>query len=400
MRSGVVAILVGAGISCACDEAFAADANRINIQAVVTETYDSNISRSNAEVAAERGVTPGDSITEPSIAVDIRVPLSRQSVFLNGSVGYNFYARNTILNSGNINLAGGVDLQVRNCKGILSGDISYGQSDLQELNAAVTKNINNTEILSLSGSCGPAVGFAPTLSLTQTWSGNSSPELKSQNYRDFNVTTGLAYRRPLFGELSAYFSYDDASYANQNVPALALVLQDGYRNYGAGMRYDRRFGARIEGDVHVGYTWVQPTARTVQSFAGPTFGGDITFRFSRLLQAQLSFSRAVNPTNRPDVTYGIDNTVSGSINYSVGRKLNLAAGASGESNSYRGRPLFIVVNQDVTSERIWDVFATAKYQLNRRLGFGLDYHHEQRDANPSDFSYTDDRIALSIMAAI
>ena len=206
MRSDVVAILVGAGLFGTCDEAFAADANRINIQAVVTETYDSNISRSNAAVAAERGVTPGDSITEPSIAVDIRVPLSRQSVFLNGSVGYNFYARNTILNSGNINLLGGVDLQVRNCKGILSGDISYGQSDLQELNAAVTKNINNTEILSLSGSCGPAVGFAPTLSLTQTWSGNSSPELKSQNYRDFNVTSGLAYRRPLFGELSAYFS--------------------------------------------------------------------------------------------------------------------------------------------------------------------------------------------------
>jgi hypothetical protein len=400
MRSGVVAILVGAGLSCACDEAFAADANRINISGVVTETYDSNISRSNAAVAAARGVTPGDSITAPAITVDIRVPVSRQSVFLKGSVGYNFYARNTILNSADINLLGGVELLVRNCKGTLSGDISYEQSDLQQLSLAVTKNINDTRSVSLAGSCGPAVGFAPTLSLTQTWSDNSSPELRSQNYGDFDVTAGLAYRRPLFGELSAYFSYDDTTYAETNLPALALVLQNGYRNYAAGIRYDRRFGARIEGDIKVGYTSVQPTARTVPGFEGPTFGGDLTFRFSRLLQAQLSFSRAVNPQNQAGVTYGIDNTVSGSISYSVGRKLSLAAGASGESNSYRGRPLFIVVNQAVTSERIWDVFASAKYQLNRRIGFGLDYTHEQRDANPAAFSYTDDRIGLSISGRI
>ena len=401
MRSGVVAIWVGAGLSCAGGAAFAADAHRINIQAIVTETYDSNVARSNAALAAERGVNPQDWITHPSIAVDILIPVSRQSVFLKGSVGYDFYARNSNLSAGNIDLQGGAHLLVRHCQATLAGGIVYQQSDLQNLSLAATRNINDTESVSLDGSCGAAVGFAPTLALTQEWSNNSAPELKQSNYRDFNVTAGLAYRRPLFGQLSAYFTYDDATYPNRGLFVVApALLQDGYHTYGGGVRYERRFGARIEGDVKVAYTSLRPVNPLVRGFDGPTFGADLNFRFSRVLQAQLSLARAVNPTIRPDVTYGIENSVSGTISYTVGRKLNLAVGASGESNSYRGRPLIIVLNQDVTSERIWGVFASAKYQLNRRIGFGLDYHHEQRDAHPTDFSYTDDRVVLSISGTI
>jgi hypothetical protein len=395
MRSGVVAILVGAGFTCACDGALAADANRINIDALVTATYDSNIARSNATIAAQRGISPEDFITAPSIAVDIRVPLSRQSVFLKGSVGYDFYARNTILNSANINLQGGANLLVRNCEATVSGSIDYAQSDLNQLNLAVTKNINNTTSVNLNGSCGGTVGFAPTLSLNQEWSNNSAPQLKQTNFRDFNVTAGLAYRRPLFGQLSAYFSYDDAAYPNRGL--LALQLQNGYRNYGAGVRYERKFGARIEGDIKVGYTAVRPINPTVAGFDGVTFGGDVNFRFSRLLQAHLTFAREINPQILPGVSYGVENSFNGQITYSVGRKLSLAAGGSVESNNYRSS---VNVPGQVASETIWDIFGSARYQLTRRIGFSLDYHHEQRDAIPTDFSYTDDRVELTISGRI
>ena len=398
MRSGMIAIVVGVGLSGACDTALAADANRLSVRAVVTETYDSNVAASDAAVAAERGISQQDSITEPSIAVDILVPVSRQSVFLKGSAGYDFYSRNSILNSGRIDLQGGANLLVRNCKGTVSAGVNYQQSDLQDLSLIATRNVNDTESVNLNGSCGGQVGFAPTLSLTQTWSNNSSPLLKPSDFRDLNATVGLAYRRPLFGELSAFFSYDDASFPNRDLFAAASPLQDGYRNYGVGVRYDRRFGARIEGDVKVAYTSVQPNDPTVRSFQGVTFGADLTFRFSRLLQAQLSLARAVSPTIRPDVTYSVQNSYGGQLNYSLGRKLTLSGGASGEVDSYRGA--VILANQDITNETIWSAFVSAHYQLNRRIGFGLDVRHQRRDANLTAFSYSDDRVALSIAAGI
>lgn len=398
MRSGGVAVAIGAGLACAAGGACAADANRIDIQAVVTETYDSNVARSDAALAAARGVKQQDSITEPSIAVDILLPVSRQAVFLKGSAGYDFYGRNTILNSGRINLQGGVQALLRSCKATVAGGISYQQTDLQDLSLVATRNVNDTRSVSLDGSCGGHVGLAPTLSVAQRWSDNSSPALQGSNYNEFSLTTGLGYRRPLFGELSAYFSYDQTSFPDRNLFGAVSILQDGYRDYGGGLRYDRRFGAKIEGDVKVAFTWLRPNDPAVRGFQGVTYGADVTVRFSRLLQAQLSLARAVNPTIRPDVTYSIQNTYSGQLDYTLGRKLKLVAGASGESDSYRGA--VIVTNVDVTSDTVWDVFGSARYQLNRRVGFGLDIRHERRDANLTDFSYSDDRIGLSIMAAI
>lgn len=381
-----------------CEPALAADDNRIDIQAVAAETYDSNIAESDAAVAAERGLTPADWTFAPSIAVDLLLPISRQAVFLKGSVGYDFHADNRILNNGDIDLQGGLKGEVARCRGTLTDDFKYAQTELQYLTLAVTKNTETDETIGLDGSCGGQVGFVPTLSVSEHWTNNSSPELLTSDYRDLNLRTGLAYRRPLFGELSTYFSYDQADFPNRDLLVGPGSIQDGYKVYGVGVQYDRRFGARIEGTVRMSYVDLRPDDATVQGFTGVTFGADVSMRVSRLLQAKLTLQRGVDPTIWPGVTYAVENSYGLEADYAPGRKLKFVAGVAGGSNQYHGADL--IPNVDIANETYWSVRGGVTYQLNRRFGLGLDATHEARDANLPEFSYTDTRVAFSLKAGI
>jgi len=376
----------------------AADDNRIDIQAVVTETYDSNVARSDAELAAERGITQQDWIFQPAISVDLLLPVSRQAFFLKGSVGYDFYADNHILNNGNIDLQGGVKGQIATCRGTLTDDFKDAQTDLQYLSLAATKNTELDETVALDGSCGGQIGIVPTLSVSERWSNNSAATLLTSNYRDFDLKTGIAYRHPRFGELSTYFSYDQADFPNRDLLVGPATIQDGYKVYGVGVQYDRRLGARIEGVVHISYTDLRPDAASVQGFQGVTYGADVTVRFSPLLQAKLSLQRGVQPTIWPGVTYEVDNSYGIEADYTLGRKLKLVAGASGGSDQYHGADL--IPNVDISSETLWSVRGSIAYQLTRRFGLELDATHEARDANVAAFSYPDNRVALSLKAGI
>jgi hypothetical protein len=287
--------------------------------------------------------------------------------------------------------------QIARCKGTLTDDFKYAQTDLQYLPIAVTKNTERDESIGLDGSCGGQVGLVPTLAVSEDWTDNSSAELFTSDYQALNLRTGLAYRAPRFGELSAFFSYDQTDFPNRDLLVGPATIQDGYKVYGAGVRYDHRLGARIEGTLTVSYSDLRPDDATVQGYAGVTFDADVTMRFSRLLQAKLTLERAVNPTIWPGITYAVDNSYALEADYTPGR-LKFVAGVSGGSNQYHGADL--IPNVDISSESLWSVRGSVAYQLNRRIGLELDASHEARDANVAEFSYPDTRVALSLKAGI
>ena len=237
MNKVVLATCSALGALAACGSALAADDNRVDIDAVVTEAYNSNVAASDAAAAAERGITPSDWIFDPSITVDLLLPISRQAVFLKGSVGYDFYADNHVLDNGDIDLQGGLKGQISTCRGTLTDDFKYAQTELQYLPIAITKNTESDKSIGLDGTWRAQVGFVPTLSVSEDWTNNSSAELLTSDYQDLNLKTGLAYRRPTFGELSAYFSYNQADFPNRDLLVGPATTQDGYKVYGVGVRY-------------------------------------------------------------------------------------------------------------------------------------------------------------------
>src|SRR5437588_164966 len=99
MRVQVLSMTAAAALSALAAPALAQETRPLGVQAVISEIYDSNVARSSYLLASARGVTQSDWITEPGVTLNLNKTFGRQSAFLRGSVGYDFYARNTRLNS-------------------------------------------------------------------------------------------------------------------------------------------------------------------------------------------------------------------------------------------------------------------------------------------------------------
>ena len=106
---------------------------RLDIGISVLNSYESNILRLRKGVPAPPGQSRDDIRATPAITVDILQPLGRQSVFLSGSAGYDFYRENDQLERERIDLTGGTNLAFGPCSSQLA--LSYGrqQSDLADI---------------------------------------------------------------------------------------------------------------------------------------------------------------------------------------------------------------------------------------------------------------------------
>src|SRR5690606_34902281 len=128
--------------------------------------YDSNVLRASDGQQLTSG-HKSDIRYSPSLNLDIYVPLSRQAVFLGGTVGYDFHQRNGTLDRERIALRGGADYQFGRCSGTLSGDYSRQLSDLTDFFDPSTgdllsgDNTEETRSVDFSVGCSRAYGLRP-----------------------------------------------------------------------------------------------------------------------------------------------------------------------------------------------------------------------------------------------
>ncbi len=398
MRHKTATLLGAVCVSAIGGSALADDPQRITVQAAVAETYDSNVAESGAAAAAARDISPEDAIFQPQITADVTLPFGRQDVFLKGLLSYDSYARNSVLNSGAINLQGGFDGRFRDCKATLTGDFDDHRTSLQNLNVTVVRNIEETESIRLDGDCGREIGLGPTISVIQQWSGNSAPQLITSDFRSLTATAGIAYRRPSIGELSLVGSYNQTDFPNRGLLIGPASTQDGYRDYSVEMRYNRRLGARLEGSISIGYTVLDPYVASVAGYGGLEYKADLSVRVSSRLQAKVSLAQAPIPTIISNSTYTIEKSYSAEADYAIGPRLSLKLSGSDRSDHYQGAAL--VSGVDIQRESFVTVSGAAHLQLGRRLAVELQGEHEIRSADVAIYNFTDDRVTLSISAAI
>ncbi len=377
--------------------ASAAAGGRFKLQLNGEVTYDSNVARSDEALAALRGIKPSDVIFTPTLEMDILQPVSRESVFLNGLVGYDFYDKNHVLNNARLDLHGGVNGQLSRCKGTFTAGYARHQSDLQYLTLAATKNVEEVKSVTLDGDCGRRIGLAPTFSVSQVWSDESARVLATSSFRALTATVGMAYRRPSFGELSAYVRYNDTTYPDRNLLTVPGLVEDGFKSYSGGARYERKLGAKIELAGHLGYTSLKPNVAGLIGFDGATYGADISVRPSSRIKTTFKFDRSVNPSDRPDTTYSLDEIYSLEGLYSASQRLQFTLGGSQATSHLRGSAL--ISGLDLADERVRAVYGSVRLQMGRRLFFTLDARREVRNANIVSYNYGDTRVGLSVSAA-
>jgi hypothetical protein len=398
MRGVVVSVLGLAAAAAFCDHADADDVERVTVQATAIASHDSNVAHSDAALAAQRGVTPADDVFSPGVSIDLSLPLGLEEVFLKGTAAYNIYARNTQLNSQDVDLTGGVAARLLACKATLSGSVEDARTDLAQLAVGVTRNIENIETVGVSAECGREGGFGPSFSITQRYASNSAPQLFPSDSRSTTANAGIAYRRPQFGELELVGTFEQTDYPNRQLQVDQTAQQDGYRAYSVGVLYDRRLGARIEGTFEVGYVMLAPHLSGVRDYRGPYYRADVSWRISPRLQAQLQATRSPNPTNVSEATYDLRDLFSGSIDYAITPKLKLQFTGSDTTDSYTGDGFVsgVTVQHQVT--RVLTV--SSHLQLSRRASIELWFTREVGDADIKSYDYTDSRAGLSVYVAI
>lgn len=356
-------------------------------------TYDTNVARSDVVRAALRGIKRQDTLYSPRMTIDAERSFGRQSLFLEGDIGYDFYQRNRQLNREHIALQGGGRAQLGLCRGVVTGAYSRQQSDLQDLKVEVTKNVATGRRLSVDISCGRKIGFTPTLSVSRAALDNSNPLRFESDSRSTSVKGGLAYSRPTFGEISALATYRKTDFPHRLLSVGGMNLQDGFETYAGGLSYTRELGARIQGNAQVFYTAVRPSVPGSEAFHGLTYLASLSFRPTSKLNAKLDFGRQVDPSNRTNGTYTVARTLAVTATYKVGGRGQASIGASRTDHQNRGALFAGPI--DIPKETVKAVYGSLEFDVSRRVAVILDARHEVRDAAAPGFSYVDNRAGLS-----
>lgn len=366
------------------------NATQVDLSANVI--YDDNVSRSSGTLAAGRGLNASDVIFQPTIALNLARVFGRESAFIRGTLGYDFYDRNTQLNRENIDLSGGVNAQVLRCQEGVDVNYSRLQSDLADQAIGLVNNTRQDITVGGSVGCGGAIGLAPSASVTQTWITNSNALARTADSNTLAGTASLAYRRPSFGTISVFGSYSETTFPNQPLPTLGPIQDYNYNVYAGGVAVNRRVGARIEANASISYSVLQSNAPGAGSFSGLTYSGDLTYHATSRLSADAFLSRSTNPSNRIGSNFSVNETYGLNINYSASNRLSFnlrGARSSSNYNSLTTGPAF-----DLTRATTYNVGASAYYRLNRLLRLSINVQDIESTANFVGLSYSDQRVTL------
>jgi hypothetical protein len=366
--------------------------SKTEVEGVLDAVYDTNVSRSNAAEAARRGLKPEDEILMPHVEFDLLRPYGRQSLFLTGLAGYDLYNHNSKLNRERIDVEGGADPRIGSCEGTLSGRYRRHQSDLIGIVGPVAVNVETNKSANFNADCLKTVGFSPTVGVSQTWNKNSAPARVVADSRTFAVNAGLSYSQPALGIISIFGQYNDTHYPQRPTAILGTLVADSYLSYEAGMVLDRHLG-RIEGTIKVSYTSLTPNLKTVKGFKGLTYSATLGATISSKLSATLDAERATRPSIQPTSSFVREDNVVGDLIYKLNERTDLNLGATWAQRQYGGS--ITIPGTTLTNEHLWDVHASGKLDLSRRLALALEVRHEIRHANLTSLNYASTRVELT-----
>jgi len=378
----------------------------VDITANASVQYDTNVARTSEALAARENIRPEDTTYTPSIYAHLLLPIGRQAVFLDGSLGYTGHQHNSQLDNTHADIKGGVGNSLGPCGTVLTGAYSRGRSEFGN-NLLVTNvlDIQETEKIDFGVACKRAAGLGIFADAARTWSSNSLPQSANGNYVSTVYTGGVSYGRPSFGSLSLNISDAKTDYSSDELAAL-LTGRSSFEAKSAGVRFERRLGGRIQASTSISYTKATsdqaiPVGSTIpgsRDFSGLTYSGDISYRASSRLEGHAGSNRSVNPSQITGGSFEVDTEYQLGLTYRVGTRITLGLTGRDRQTTVHGDIPAALAATTLTDARSKTIEASADYRLNKRLSFILSARHETRDANNALFAYDDDGVGLSVSA--
>ncbi len=372
----------------------AADAPPINVSLGIR--YDSNVSASNQALASARGLRREDEIFSPALAVNYAKQLGSLNFFTQGTLGYDFYANNDILNRERIGVLAGVGAQVSGCQLTPRASYMRRQSDLEDLNVGITKNTQEDITVGLDVVCNGFGRLVPSASVQQTWADNSANNLLSSDYESFSANAGLGYQVGSFGTISLVGQYADTQYHNRFIPVVAALQRDGYKVYSGGLHYEKPIGATLEVGASVYQTSLSYDGLGL-NFSGITYDGTVTYRPDSRFDITGHFGRQTSPTNFLNAAYSIDQIMSADAHYRLTSRMVAGIGASNRRQNFQGSNLILAT--DLTKQSVNSFYGSLGFNVTSRMNLSLIARNTQRHANLAAYSYADNQIGLTLSQA-
>jgi hypothetical protein len=369
----------------------------MSLSAEANVDYDTNVARTSKERAQLQGIEPEDTIFTPSLVAAIVQPIGNQALFLNGSVSYNFHDKNDQLDSDRWALRAGGAAKVGPCGFTLTGGYDRGTSELDDYTLVNrVENVLTVKRVLLDATCQRSA-FGVNATVSKDWGDNSLAVVEENDYETFGSSVSVFFSRPTFGSLGVFGNYSRTKYPNRFV----FGQEDGFDQYGAGVRFERRLGARINADASLSYSWVSLLATRPailfpdanQEFSGLTYSANIDYRASSRITTQLGFQRELVPTLIQGRTYEVQTNFDWSADYRIGSRLVASLGAlQRKADTQAG----IATNPfSLTDSRTRAIFGSLRYRQSERLSFVLSAQHEKRKADNSAFDYSGERYGLA-----
>lgn len=366
---------------------------RVDIDLTTRLEYDSNVLRRPEFAAIPEGLERDDIRITPGVAVDIQLPISRQSLFLSGSVGYDFFMNNSHLNRERFDLVGGANVTAGgSCTGQLTGSYTRQQSDLGYLFAV--DQLENAEQLAGYGirlQCGGGIGLSPGLGYRHETATNSLSQRQQNDYSTDIYEADIGYQRPSFGRLSVFGTYAETEFENRVIDG----VRDGVEVYSTGLRFQREIGSRLRGTVSGGYTWVKPRLPGVAEFSGISYSADLTYTPSDRLRTTIGFSREAQLSSLLDISYSISENYRFDGQYAFGPRLSLLFGLQYATRSFELSPQFPALVPQ-TGDKSYQAFVGVRRQWNDRFATDLDFAQERRDSDNPLLDYRSTRVGLTV----
>jgi len=371
---------------------------RLDIGISVVNSYDTNILRLPEDGTAPPGQSRDDIRATPSFTVDIEQPLGRQSVFLSGSAGYDFYRENDQLERERIELTGGTNLNLQACGSRLAATYGRQQSDLADILPGERQVNTQTRTLYQGEiACRGFGPLEPTFSYERERVENSDPMRRNGNTTSDTYSVGVNYFRPVFGSVGAQVSYSDARY--DRTADLPPGRTNGIKTYTADFTFERRIGSQLTGTASIGVTRVDPSLPDVPGFKGLSYSADLRWTPGTRLQARVGLSREAQQPNLLNISYAIVDTYQGRIQYALGNRIRLTIGADYLRRSLRDSALTQGPVLQTEDRRLL-LFGGASYQAGERLTFSLDARAERRRSDVKELSFNNFSVALTTRLTI
>lgn len=385
-----------------------APVRQMSIRAAVDTSYDSNAFGLSDE-AIDRGLafgrTKSDFQITPSLLLDIYQPFGRQSAFLRGQIGYDFYARNSQLDRERIGLNGGVNLQVlRACSATVSGDYSRQRSNAGDIFSVspvpVISRVNTEERKSIGvdASCAGSIGISPTFGYRHSETRNSSQFFKLNDSNQDSFEASIGYQRPSLGRIAVFGSYAEGEYIGRNVLGLPNIFPgipaDGVKSYSLGGRFERGIGSRASGAISVGFSWVDPKAVFSRKFRGNTYSLNLNLRPTDRLNMDVSASRSADLSNTVFATFAVTQVYSIAGTYRLNGKTSVNFGSSYQKRDYRQNANAIDNAAVVSKDEFIRAYTGVVYDLNRRVRLNGLVSQQRRKSDNSFFNYNNTTVSL------